>query len=87
MTANERNHRGHHEVRPTWHDAVSHVPDNTADEAFLLIGDVEIHFDASSRESRAQALAALAVIRRCVDNMEEHLRVIRVAPEHAQTSS
>lgn len=57
-----------------------HLPANTADRAFIR---ANMTFDPSTREGRAYAFTRLAHLRRTANDLEAHMRVIRVAPEHA----
>lgn len=61
---------------------IVHNPTDTADDAYLQIGRIRVEFDASTRESRTAALEALAGLQYSARQLERHLRVIRVAPEH-----
>lgn len=64
-------------------DITAHLPADTADEAYLQLGDVKVHLDPSTRESRTKAIEQLTRIRHLSAELEASLRVIRVAPEHA----
>uniref|UniRef100_UPI003F495960 hypothetical protein n=1 Tax=Nonomuraea sp. CA-251285 TaxID=3240002 RepID=UPI003F495960 len=74
---------GRNRVRPTSNDIYHVTPADTAHEATLQIGEVEVVFDPSSRASRNEAIATLARIQRAVAELEASLRVIMIAPEHA----
>lgn len=78
------NERGNTELHLDADEIGSHLPYDTADLAYLQFGTVEVHFDASTREGRVKAFEQLARLRSVADNLESHLRVIRVAPEHAE---
>jgi hypothetical protein len=74
-------------VRPTSRqDVTGHMPQDTADDAYLQIGPARIAVDPSSRETLNAGIDVLTGIQYMARTLESHLRVIHVAPQHSPFS-